>query len=238
MLLFIIFCFIAYCVGGELWGICRYGLILGFVWAVVSEIIKKRPAAKARKESRKADREARRARRELEAARKELAAAVASVASAPSADDDEDEESAPSAPRMGLIARWKDEQRRMDEEAFCALDDDEETEDEEAETMEKNVFIEQIEDPKIRARAYEILAETDLFPGETFEPLPDDADEDEAFHGIDREKEAKRLRRVLEGLYNKRDKLEYMGVSKNTQRWRGLEYDIAAAERRLAFFEG
>lgn len=210
MLLFIIFCFVAYAAGGELWEICRYGLILGFVWAVVSEIIKKRPAAKARKESRKADREARRARRELEAARKELAAAVASVSSAPSADDDEDEESAPSAPRMGLIARWEDEQRRMDEETFCAMDDDEETED----------------------------AETDLFPGESFEPLPDGADEDEAFHGIDREKEAKRLRRVLEGLYNKRDKLEYMGVSKNTQRWRGLEYDIAAAERRLAFFEG
>lgn len=207
MLLFIIFCFIAYCVGGELWGICRYGLILGFVWAVVSEILKKRPAARARKESRKADREARRARRELEAARKELAAAVASVSSAPSADDDEDEGSAPSAPRMGLIERWKDEQRRMDEETFCALDDDEETEDEESETRE------------------------------TFEPLPDDADEDEAFSGIDREKEAKRLRRVLEGLYNKRDKLEYMGVSKNTQRWRGLEYDIAATERRLAFFE-
>ena len=209
MLLFIIFCFIAYCVGGELWEICRYGLILGFVWAVVSEIHKKRPAARARKESRKADREARRARRELEAARKELAAAVASVSYAPSADDDEDEGSAPSAPRMGLVARWKDERRRMDEETFCALDDDEETED----------------------------AETDLFPGESFEPLPDDADEDEAFSGIDREKEAKRLRRVLEGLYNKRDKLEYMGVSKTTQRWRGLEYDIAAAERRLAFFD-
>lgn len=208
MLLFIIFCFVAYASGGELWEICRCGLILGFVWAVVSEIIKKRQAAKARKESRKADREARRARRELEAARKELAAAVASASSAPSADDDEDEESAPSAPRMGLIARWKDEQRRMDEDAFCALDDDEEAEDEETETRE------------------------------TFEPLPDDADEDEAFQGIDREKEAKRLRRVLEGLYNKRDKLEYMGVSKNTQRWRGLEYDIAAAERRLAFFEG
>ncbi len=205
MFLFIIFCFIAYAVGGELWEICRYGLILGFVWAVVSEIIKKRPAAKARKESRKAEKEARRARCELESARKELAAAVTSASSAPSADDDEDEESAPSAPRMGLIARWKDEQRRMDEETFCALDDDE---DEEAEARE------------------------------TFEPLPDDADEDEAFHGIDREKEAKRLRRVLEGLYNKRDKLEYMGVSKNTQRWRGLEYDIAAAERRLAFFDG
>lgn len=145
----------------------------------------------------------------MEAARKELAAAVASVASAPSADDDEDEDedTAFSAPRMGLIERWKDEQRRMDEETFCALDDDEETEDEEAETRE------------------------------TFEPLPDGADEDEAFSGIDREKETKRLRRVLEGLYNKRDKLEYMGVSKTTQRWRGLEYDIAAAERRLAFFE-
>lgn len=116
---------------------------------------------------------------------------------------------APSAPRMGLIAQWKDEQRRMDEETFCALDDDEETEDE----------------------------ETDLLPGETSEPLPDDADEDEAFSGIDREKEAKRLHRVLEGLYNKRDKLEYMGVKKSTQRWRGLEYDIEAAERRLAFFE-
>lgn len=233
MFLFIIFCFIAYAAGGELWEICRYGLILGFVWAVVSEILKKRQAAKARKESRKADREARRARRELEAARKDLAAAVASASSAPSADDDEE---APSAPRMGLIARWKDEQRRMDEEAFCALDDDEETEDEKTE-MEKNAFIERIEDPQTRARAYEILAETDLFPGETFEPLPDDADEDEAFSGIDREKEAKRLRRVLEGLYNKRDKLEYMGVKKNTQRWRGLEYDIAAAERRLAYFE-
>lgn len=118
-------------------------------------------------------------------------------------------EKAPSAPRMGLIAQWKDEQRRMGEEAFCALDDDEEAED----------------------------AETDLLPCETLEPLPDDADEDEAFSGIDKEKEAKRLRRVLEGLYNKRDKLEYMGAKKSTQRWRGLEYDIEAAERRLAFFE-
>ena len=60
-----------------------------------------------------------------------------------------------------------------------------------------------------------------------------DFEEDEAFYGLNQEKEKARLERVLEGLYNKRDKYNYIGVSRNTQRWRGLEYDIAAIERRL-----
>ena len=60
-----------------------------------------------------------------------------------------------------------------------------------------------------------------------------DFEEDEAFRGLNQEKEKARLERVLEGLYNKRDKYNYIGVSRNTQRWRGLEYDIASIERRL-----
>lgn len=60
-----------------------------------------------------------------------------------------------------------------------------------------------------------------------------EADLDEAFCGLDEDKERVRLEKVLEGLYNKRDKLIYIGVNRNTQRWRGLEYDIAAVERRL-----
>ena len=63
-----------------------------------------------------------------------------------------------------------------------------------------------------------------------------DFEEDEAFCGLNQEKEKARLERVLEGLYNKRDKYNYIGVSRNTQRWRGLEYDIAAIERRLYAF--
>lgn len=46
-------------------------------------------------------------------------------------------------------------------------------------------------------------------------------------------KEKERLERVLWGLYNKRDKYLYMGVNPNTQRWRGLEWDIKEIERRL-----
>ena len=46
-------------------------------------------------------------------------------------------------------------------------------------------------------------------------------------------KEKERLERVLWGLYNKRDKYLYMGVNPNTQRWRGLEWDIREIERRL-----
>lgn len=61
-------------------------------------------------------------------------------------------------------------------------------------------------------------------------------EEDEAFADIDEEKERKRLERVLEGLYNKRDKYEYMGKSHNTQAWKGLEYDIMSVERRLKYF--
>ena len=47
------------------------------------------------------------------------------------------------------------------------------------------------------------------------------------------EKEKDRLQRVLWGLYNKRDKYEYMGVNHETQRWRGLEWDIREIEGRL-----
>lgn len=47
------------------------------------------------------------------------------------------------------------------------------------------------------------------------------------------EKEKERLERVLWGLYNKRDKWEYMGKSKTSQAWRGLEWDINEIERRL-----
>ena len=46
-------------------------------------------------------------------------------------------------------------------------------------------------------------------------------------------KEKERLERVLWGLYNKRDKWEYMGKSKTSQAWKGLEWDINEIERRL-----
>lgn len=46
-------------------------------------------------------------------------------------------------------------------------------------------------------------------------------------------KEKERLERVLWGLYNKRDKWEYMGKSKTSQAWKGLEWDIDEIERRL-----
>ena len=47
------------------------------------------------------------------------------------------------------------------------------------------------------------------------------------------EKEKERLERVLWGLYNKRDKWEYMGKRKTSQAWKGLEWDINEIERRL-----
>lgn len=46
-------------------------------------------------------------------------------------------------------------------------------------------------------------------------------------------KERERLERVLWGLYNKRDKYEFMGKSKTSQAWKGLEWDIDEIERRL-----
>lgn len=46
-------------------------------------------------------------------------------------------------------------------------------------------------------------------------------------------KEKERLERVLWGLYNKRDKWEYMGKSHTSQAWKGLEWDINEIERRL-----
>ena len=70
------------------------------------------------------------------------------------------------------------------------------------------------------------------------EAFGDDDDEDEAFSGIDPVKERKRLEKVLDGLYNRRDKFEYQGKSKNTQAWKGLEYDIREVERRLKYFKG
>ena len=79
-------------------------------------------------------------------------------------------------------------------------------------------------------------------------------DEDEAFAGIDRDKEAKRLARVLEGLYTRRDRMLYAygcmdGVQgnaakeaararlENTKAWRGLQFDIEYTEKRLALIE-
>ena len=70
------------------------------------------------------------------------------------------------------------------------------------------------------------------------EAFGDDDDEDETFSGIDPVKERKRLEKVLDGLYNRRDKFEYQGKSKNTQAWKGLEYDIREVERRLKYFKG
>ena len=70
------------------------------------------------------------------------------------------------------------------------------------------------------------------------EAFGEDDDEDEAFSGIDPVKERKRLEKVLDGLYNRRDKFEYQGKSKNTQAWKGLEYDIREVERRLKYFKG
>ena len=67
-------------------------------------------------------------------------------------------------------------------------------------------------------------------------PFCDD-DEDEALEGINFEKECERLKRILFGLYRKRDKYEYMGKSQNTQAWKGLEFDILDIEERLARFE-
>lgn len=46
-------------------------------------------------------------------------------------------------------------------------------------------------------------------------------------------KEKERLERVLWGLYNKRDKWEYIGKSHTSQAWKGLEWDIDEIERRL-----
>lgn len=51
------------------------------------------------------------------------------------------------------------------------------------------------------------------------------------------EKEKARLERVMEGLLNKQDKLEYLHVGKNTQRWRSLEYDLTHVARRIEALE-
>ena len=60
---------------------------------------------------------------------------------------------------------------------------------------------------------------------------------DDEFEGLNLKKERVRLLRVLEAYYNKQDKMEYLKVGKNTQRWRGLQYDIEFAELRLSMIE-
>lgn len=84
--------------------------------------------------------------------------------------------------------------------------------------------------PKVKDPVIVVLPKAESIDEKPF------CDEDEAFEGINREKERKRLERVLEGLYNRRDKYEYMGKSHNTQAWKGLEYDIMTIENRLKFF--
>lgn len=84
--------------------------------------------------------------------------------------------------------------------------------------------------PKVKAPVIVVLPKAESIEESPF------CDEDEAFEGINKEKERKRLERVLEGLYNRRDKYEYMGKSHNTQAWKGLEYDIMTIENRLKFF--
>lgn len=72
-------------------------------------------------------------------------------------------------------------------------------------------------------------------------PLADPVEEEEEFDDYDiycrykdnLGKEKERLERVLEGLRNKKDKYIYQGVGTNTQKWRGLEYDIDSCEKRL-----
>ena len=79
-------------------------------------------------------------------------------------------------------------------------------------------------------------------------------EEDEAFKGIDREKEKKRLLRVLEGLYTRRDRMLYvygamgeedttekrtaMAKLEKTKAWRGLQFDIQYSEKRLDMLKG
>ena len=80
-------------------------------------------------------------------------------------------------------------------------------------------------------------------------------EEDEAFQGIDREKEKKRLLRVLEGLYTRRDRMLYvygcmdgvrdtvekrtaMAKLEKTKAWRGLQFDIQYTEKRLDMLKG
>lgn len=118
--------------------------------------------------------------------------------------------------KPSLIARWREESRRMaeaeaDGEAFCDEDDDE---------------------PE------------DLF-------CDGSDDEDPAFCGLDREKEIKRLERVLEGMYTRRDRMLYTygcmdrGATdedwaklEKTKAWRGLQFDIKYTEKRIEMLKG
>ena len=117
--------------------------------------------------------------------------------------------------RPGLIARWREESRRM-AEAEADGDDDEDQDEEEV-------------------------------------PFCDVADdgEDEAFCGIDREKEIARLEKALNAMYTRRDRMLYTygcmdrGTAandraklENTKAWRGLEFDITYTEKRLEMLKG
>lgn len=140
--------------------------------------------------------------------------------------------------RHGLVERWKDETRRMNEKRLAASETETETKEgsDEMATYTNEQLDWFINHP------------------EWFAPARDTNSEDEAFAGIDRDKEAKRLARVLEGLYTRRDRMLYTygcmdGVQGNaakeaararlekTKAWRGLQFDIEYTEKRLALIE-
>ena len=144
--------------------------------------------------------------------------------------------------KPSLIARWRDEERRMAEAEAARLQDDDEDEapeeDEEPEAVEE-------------APATPEAVPQDLNPLDEC-PFCDD-DRDEAFCGLDLEKELKRLHKVLEGLYNRRDRMLYcygclgegfdegdardnaLSFAKlaKTKAWRGVNFDIECVERRI-----
>lgn len=129
---------------------------------------------------------------------------------------------APYKPHMSLIERWRDEERRMAD----------------------------AEDPFCNDAEDEIEPDD---PAITFcdEDEPEDDDSDPAFCGLDREKEVKRLERVLEGMYTRRDRMLYTygcmdrGASdedwaklEKTKAWRGLQFDIKYTEKRIEMLKG
>ena len=140
--------------------------------------------------------------------------------------------------KPSLLERWREESRRMAEanEVFCEVDDEDEVSavlpsawDDEYWSSLPDRIVPIDEDDAASLRAEETALERKAI-----------------------EKELKRLERVLEGLYTRRDRMLYvygaMGEDsewkeaaqaklEKTKAWRGLDFDIRYTERHVAMLE-
>lgn len=155
--------------------------------------------------------------------------------------------SAPSAAparerKPSLVERWKAESESMVSSVGHMTADD----------IENNLEGEDEEDMEFSADEKKLVEE---YFGKEIYYDREDEDIDEAFCGIDREKEIRRLERVLQGLYTRRDRMLYTynvmdgcreteakriarEKLERTKAWRGLEFDIEYTEKRLSWIRG